>query len=76
MLDVGCGTGLGMKLAFERVAPLTVSCMRYNLPAWFLGPQWKAVCGIEHFKVHLPLDKDGFVHGVDISEYMVNRSIT
>nr|VZI06736.1 unnamed protein product [Spirometra erinaceieuropaei] len=71
VLDVGCGCGTGLQMAAPRVAPRTAAYLRFNPPARLLGPQWLARLGLKEYQVHLPLDADGFVHGVDISPFMV-----
>uniref|UniRef100_A0A0R3WJK2 Methyltransf_11 domain-containing protein n=1 Tax=Hydatigena taeniaeformis TaxID=6205 RepID=A0A0R3WJK2_HYDTA len=74
VLDVGCGLGVGIYYALKRVAPLTISYLRFNLPGRIFGPQWLARLGLAPLKVSTPLDKDGIVHGLDTSMEMVRLS--
>uniref|UniRef100_A0A5K3EGJ7 Methyltransf_11 domain-containing protein n=1 Tax=Mesocestoides corti TaxID=53468 RepID=A0A5K3EGJ7_MESCO len=74
VLDVGCGSGIGLWYAVKRVAPHTVSYLRFNPPARILGPQWLARLGFGSLKVSTDLDKDGVVHGLDISVPMVMKA--
>ncbi|VDN09386.1 unnamed protein product [Dibothriocephalus latus] len=75
VLDVGCACGTGLKMAVPLVAPRTAAFLRFNPPARLLGPQWLARLGLKEYQVNLPLDADGFVHGVDISPFMVQLSL-
>ncbi len=66
MLDVGCGPGIGLSYALSKVAPRTISHFRFNPVARSFGVQWLAKAGFGKLHAFTDLDKDGFVHGVDI----------
>ncbi|KAH9278614.1 hypothetical protein ECG_08685 [Echinococcus granulosus] len=74
VLDVGSGLGIGIHYALKRVAPRTISYLRFNPPARVFGPQWLARLGLVPLKVSTSLDKDGIVHGLDTSVAMIRLS--
>ncbi|VDL59466.1 unnamed protein product [Hymenolepis diminuta] len=74
VLDIGSGVGYGIRYALNHVAPHTVLRLRFDLPTRVFGPQWFRRLGLIPIKVFTQMDKDGVVHGIDISSEMVRHS--
>ncbi|CAH8864807.1 unnamed protein product [Trichobilharzia szidati] len=69
VLEIGFGKGYGLQLAVERVAPTTCSYMKSSKTKLILQKYFdSSFLDSETFK------NDGYVYGVEISEYMMRKA--